>query len=64
MNAVAIAKRANARGMVRELLRELESGGRVRGTGTGRASRWRLITDEERIAARTAELEAASTLRP
>jgi hypothetical protein len=62
LNAVSIAKQASARdAQVRGLLGELESAGRVRRTGTGRASRWRLITDEERIAERTAELEALST---
>jgi DNA-binding IclR family transcriptional regulator len=62
LNAVAIAKQAGARdAQVRGLLRELEKAGRVRRTGTGRASRWKLITDEERIAERAAELEALST---
>jgi hypothetical protein len=44
-------------------LRELESAGRVRRLGTRRSTRWRLVTDEERIAERTAELErlAAAT---
>jgi hypothetical protein len=65
LDAVAIAKQASARDtQVRVLLRELESTGRVRRTGAGRASRWRLITDEERIAQRTAELEAVSTPKP
>jgi hypothetical protein len=61
LNAVSIAKQASARdAQVRGLLRELESTGRVRRTGAGRASRWRLITDEQRIAERAAELEALS----
>ena len=65
LNAVAIAKQARARDtQVRDLLRELESAGRVRRTGLGRASRWRLITDAERIAERAAELEALSTPKP
>jgi DNA-binding IclR family transcriptional regulator len=65
LNATAIAKQASARDtQVRGLLRELESTGRVRRTGAGRASRWRLITDEERVAQRTAELEAVSTPKP
>jgi hypothetical protein len=65
LNATAIAKQASARDtQVRVLLRELESTGRVRRTGAGRASRWRLITDEDRIAQRTAELEALSTPKP
>jgi hypothetical protein len=62
LNAVTIAKRANARDtQVRGLLRELEGAGQVRRSGVGRASRWRLVTDEERIATRTAELEARRT---
>jgi hypothetical protein len=62
LNAVEIAKQASARdAQVRGLLRELESAGRVRRSGTGRASRWKLITDEERIAERAAELAALST---
>jgi hypothetical protein len=65
LNAVAIAKQAGARDtQVRGLLRELESAGRVRRTGTGRGSRWRLVTDEDRIAERAAELEAVSTAKP
>jgi hypothetical protein len=64
LNAVAIAKQANARPtQVRDLLRELEVAGQVRRTGAGRASRWRVVTDEERIAKRAAELEARSTSR-
>jgi hypothetical protein len=65
LNAVAIAKQARARDtQVRDLLRELERTGRVRRSGAGRASRWRLITDEERIAERASELEALSTPKP
>ncbi len=65
LNAVAIAKQARARDtQVRDLLRELERTGRVRRTGAGRGSRWRLITDEERIAERAAELDALSAPKP
>jgi hypothetical protein len=65
LNAVAIAKQANARAtQVRDLLRELEGAGQVRRTGVGRASRWTLVTDEERIAERAAELAARSTPKP
>jgi predicted Rossmann fold nucleotide-binding protein DprA/Smf involved in DNA uptake len=39
------------------LLRELEAADRVRREGTRRSTRWRLITDEDRIAERAAELE-------
>lgn len=61
LSVAAIVKRANARaGQVRELLRERESAGQVRRTGKGRSTRWRLVTDEERIAERVAELERLS----
>jgi predicted transcriptional regulator len=58
LNATAIAQQANARtDQVRQLLRELEGAGQIRRTGRGRATRWTRITDEERVAARAAELE-------
>ncbi len=38
-------------------LRDLETAGRVRRTGNRRSTRWLLITDEDRIAQRAAELE-------
>jgi hypothetical protein len=43
------------------LLKEQESAGRVRRTGTRAATRWHVITDEDRIAARAAELASRST---
>jgi hypothetical protein len=59
LSAITIAKRSNAGyNQVLGLLRDLERTGRVRRSGTRRTSLWRLITDEERIAERTAELEA------
>jgi hypothetical protein len=59
LSAVAIATAASAGyNQVLELLRELERAGTVKRTGTRRTSLWRLITDEERIAARAAELAA------
>jgi hypothetical protein len=42
------------------LLKEQESAGEVRRTGARAATRWRVITDEDRIAARAAELTAQS----
>lgn len=61
LSAAAIAARSNAdRAQVLDLLRELERAGAVRRTGSGRATVWQLITDEERIAARVAELERLS----
>lgn len=53
----ALAKRANASpGQVLTLLRELEAAGKARRTGQRRGTRWHLVTDEDRIAARAAEL--------
>lgn len=61
LSAITISKRSNARyQQVLDLLRELEKTGRIRRTGTRRTSLWRLITDEERIAERAAELERRS----
>jgi hypothetical protein len=42
------------------LLKEQESAGEVRRSGTRAATRWHVITDEHRIAARAAELNAES----
>ena len=44
------------RDQVRGLLRDLEAAGRVSRTGAGRGTRWRAITDEDRIAQRAAQL--------
>ncbi len=61
LSATTIAKRSNARyAQVLDLLRELERSGQVRRFGDRRTSRWRLISDEERIAERAAELEKLS----
>jgi hypothetical protein len=43
------------------LLRELEAAGQVRRSGERRNTRWHVITDEDRIAARVAELERQSS---
>jgi type II secretory pathway pseudopilin PulG len=58
LSAGAVAERAGV-GYSRVLarLRELEAAGTVRRTGARRSTLWRLITDEDRIAERTAELE-------
>jgi hypothetical protein len=54
-----LAQRANARtDAVLAGLKELEAAGRVRRTGQRRSTRWRLITDEDRIQERAAELDA------
>jgi hypothetical protein len=61
LSAITISKRSNAGyNQVLSLLRELEGSGQVRRSGTRRTSLWRLITDEERIAERAAELERLS----
>jgi hypothetical protein len=55
----ALAEQANGeRAQVLRLLREMERAGNVRRTGERRGTRWHLITDEDRIQARAAELEA------
>jgi hypothetical protein len=64
LSAITISKRSNASyNQVLELLRTLDGAGQVRRTGTRRTSRWRLVTDEERIAERAAELERRSIAR-
>jgi hypothetical protein len=50
-------------GQVLALLKEQEAMGQVRRTGTRAATRWHAITDEDRIAARAAELEGAGGRR-
>jgi hypothetical protein len=58
LSANAIAERAGAGyNPTLTLLRELEAAGQVRRSGSRRSTVWRLITDEERIAERAAELE-------
>lgn len=42
------------------LLKEQETAGQVRRSGTRAATRWHVITDEDRIAARAAELASQS----
>jgi hypothetical protein len=54
-----LAAQANAnRDQVLGLLRDLETAGRIRRTGQRRGTRWHVITDEDRIRERAAELEA------
>jgi hypothetical protein len=58
LSAGAIAERAGVGySRVLALLRELAASGKVRRTGTRRSTLWLLITDEDRIAQRAAELE-------
>jgi hypothetical protein len=58
LSANAIAKQAET-GYSRtlKLLHELEAAGQVRRSGSRRSTVWELITDEDRIAQRAAELE-------
>lgn len=64
LTTTALAEQANGgRDQVLTLLRELEAAGRIRRTGQRRATRWHVITDEDRIAARVAELERQSRSR-
>ena len=64
LSSAALAGLLDAdRGQVLGLLRELEARGRVIRVGQRRGTRWRAITDEERIQQRAAELEALSRRR-
>ena len=64
LSAGAIAEQAGASyNQVLAQLRELESSGTVRRTGSRRSTLWLLITDEERIAQRAAELERLVSAR-
>jgi hypothetical protein len=61
MSATVLAEKAGAGySSTLALLRELEAAGQVRRSGARRTTVWRLITDEERIAQRAAELEAVA----
>lgn len=56
-----LARQTNGNpGQVLALLKEQEDAGQVRRSGSRAATRWHAITDEDRIAARVAELEASS----
>jgi hypothetical protein len=62
LSAKAIAAQAGAGyDPTLKLLGELEAAGQVRRSGSRRSTVWRLITDEERIAERAAELELLSS---
>jgi predicted Rossmann fold nucleotide-binding protein DprA/Smf involved in DNA uptake len=62
--ATAIAEQTGAQYQTTlKLLRDLETAGRVRREGARRATRWRLVTDEDRIAERAAQLERQSRKR-
>ena len=64
LSLVALAARADVSdAKVRDRLHELQRQGEVRNSGSRRTSVWRLMSDEERIAARAAELERVSGAR-
>jgi hypothetical protein len=63
LSASAIAEQAGAGyDPTLKLLRGLEAAGQVRRSGSRRSTVWRLVTDEERIAERAAELERRSSI--
>jgi hypothetical protein len=64
MSTSQLAKATNGRPeQILALLCELEKTDQIRRTGQRRGTRWHLITDEDRIAARAAELAARSRRR-
>ena len=59
LSVVALARRAGVgEPAVAQRLIDLERAGQVRRSGSRRTSRWRWMSDEERIAERAAELSA------
>lgn len=61
MSTSELAKATNGKAdQILGLLRELEEADQVRRTGERRGTRWHLITDEDRISARAAELAKRS----
>lgn len=65
LSLVALTRRAGvSEAKVAERLTALERSGEARRSGPRRTSLWRLVTDEERIAERAAELARASKPKP
>jgi hypothetical protein len=61
MSTSELARATNGRSdQILSLLRELEKADEVRRTGERRGTRWHVITDEDRVAARAAEIAAQS----
>jgi hypothetical protein len=61
MTTSELAKATNGdQSRVLALLKEREASGQVRRSGERRATRWHVITDQDRVAARAAELERQS----
>jgi hypothetical protein len=64
MSTSELAKATNGRAdQILSLLRELEQADQVRRSGQRRGTRWHLISDEDRVAARAAEIAAQSKRR-
>jgi hypothetical protein len=64
MSTSQLAKATNGRSaQILAVLRELEKTDQIRRTGQRRGTRWHLITDEDRIAARAAELATQTKRR-
>ena len=64
MSTSELAKATNGRpDQILSLLRELEKADQIRRSGERRGTRWHLITDEDRIAARAAEIAGQSKRR-
>jgi hypothetical protein len=64
MSTSELARATNGKpGQILSLLRELEKTDQIRRTGQRRGTRWHLITDEDRVAARAAEIAAQSKRR-
>jgi hypothetical protein len=64
MSTPELAKAANGKpDQILAILRELETGNQIRRTGQRRGTRWHLITDEDRVTARAAEIAAQSKRR-
>lgn len=64
MSTSELAKATNGKpDQILALLRELENENQIRRTGQRRGTRWHLITDEDRIAARAAQIAAQSKRR-
>jgi hypothetical protein len=58
-STAALAEQANAgTDQVLNVLRELERSGRIRRSGERRATRWHVVSHEDQVAARAAEIEA------
>jgi hypothetical protein len=64
MSTPQIANATNGKpNQILALLRDLESDNQIRRSGQRRGTRWHLITDEDRVAARAAEIAAQSNRR-